>query len=110
MHVPKDQTPMRYVLASCVTILILSGCASNLRPETRKLAQEVSDSTAALMRVSNDSEFFRQYIAFNVRFTLRHKLALNDTAIARELQDEIAKTALVQEAQKRVNAIQNAIQ
>jgi hypothetical protein len=90
--------------------MILSGCGSNIRPETRKLAQEIADSTSAMMRIPNDSEFFRRYIAFNVRFTLRNKVALNDTAIARELQIEIAKTALVQEAQKRVNAIQNSLQ
>ena len=101
---------MLYLRVLCVIALILSGCASNIRPETRKLAQEIADSTSAMMRIPNDSEFFRRYIAFNVRFTLRNKIALNDTAIVRELQNEIAKTALVQEAQKRVNAIQNAIQ
>jgi hypothetical protein len=101
---------MRYLLVSCSILVIISACASNIRPETRKLAQEIADSTSVMMRIPNDSEFFRQYIAFNVRFTLRHQLALNDTVIARELQTEIAKTALVQEAQKRVNAIQNTLQ
>ena len=101
---------MRFLFVLCSITMILSGCGSNIRPETRKLAQEIADSTSAMMRIPNDSEFFRRYIVFNVRFTLRNKVALNDTAIARELQIEIAKTALVQEAQKRVNAIQNSLQ
>lgn len=90
-------------------MILWSGCQTSLRPETRKLAREITDSTAALMSISDDSEFFRRYISFNVRFTLRHKLELNDTTIAKELQQEISKAALVQEAQKRVNAIQNKL-
>jgi predicted membrane chloride channel (bestrophin family) len=88
---------------------VLCGCGGNIRPETRTLAREISDSTQAIMRITDDSEFFRRYIAFNVRFTLRHQILLNDTVIRKELQQEIHQTALVQEAQKRVNAIQNSL-
>ena len=90
-------------------VLCGSSCQTGIRSETRTLANEIADTTSALMRITDDSEFFRRYIAFNVRFTLRHQLLLNDTIIRKELQQEISKTALVQEAQKRVNAIQNSL-
>ncbi|TAE25782.1 MAG: hypothetical protein EAZ92_11595 [Candidatus Kapaibacterium sp.] len=93
------------IVAVCGT-----ACQTSLRPETRKLAQEIGDSTSALMRLSDNSEFFRRYIAFNVRFTLRHKLLLNDSTVRTELEQEVTKMAVVQEAQKRVNAIQNGHQ
>jgi hypothetical protein len=92
-----------------VAILGSSSCQTGIRPETRTLANEIADSTSALMRITDDSEFFRRYIAFNVRFTLRHQLLLNDTTVRKELQEEISKTALVQEAQKRVNMIQSSL-
>jgi hypothetical protein len=86
--------------------LSLQSCQTNLRPETRTMTRELEDSLSVFMQIRNDEEFFRKYIAFNVRFTLRHKMALNDTIIQRELKDELAKMALVQAAQRRIDAIQ----
>jgi hypothetical protein len=95
--------------SALIVIFFLAQCSESVRPETRQMARELDDSLSVLMRVSDDEAFFRKYIAFNVRFTLRHKLALNDTAINAELQQVIAKTALVQAAQRRVDSIQERL-
>ena len=87
-------------------VLLVESCRTNLRPETRTMTRELEDSLSVFMQIRNDEEFFRKYIAFNVRFTLRHKMALNDTIIQRELKDELAKMALVQAAQRRIDLIQ----
>jgi hypothetical protein len=92
-----------------IVVFFLAQCSERVRPETRQMARELDDSLSVLMRISDDEAFFRKYIAFNVRFTLRHKLALNDTAINAELQQVIAKTALVQAAQRRVDSIQERL-
>ncbi len=85
-----------------------SGCQLHLRPETRIMTRELEDSLVYFMKIPNDAEFFRSYIAFNVRFTLRHKMALNDTLINKELKKELENMALVQAAQRRIDAIQQA--
>jgi hypothetical protein len=89
----------------CVAAL-LQGCDVNLHPETLAMQRELEDSLTTFMQIRNDDEFFRKYIAFNVRFTLRHKWELNDTVIAKELKNELTSMALVQAAQRRVDAIQ----
>lgn len=72
------------------------------------MTKELEDSLVHFMKIPDDAEFFRKYIAFNVRFTLRHKIALNDTVINNELKEEISKMALIQAAQRRIDAIQQA--
>lgn len=93
----------------CVCAAILQGCGANLHPQTITMKKELEDSLVSYMQIRNDDEFFRKYIAFNVRFTLRHKWELNDTVIAKELKNELANMALVQAAQRRVDAIQQKI-
>jgi hypothetical protein len=103
---------VRSCLTACwalIAVFSFVQCSEAIHPETRQMARELDDSLSVLMRVSDDEAFFRKYIAFNVRFTLRHKLALNDTAINAELQQVIAKTALVQAAQRRVDSIQERL-
>ncbi len=90
----------------CVCAFALQGCGANLHPQTITMKKELEDSLVSYMQIRSDDEFFRKYIAFNVRFTLRHKWELNDTVIARELKNELANMALVQAAQRRVDAIQ----
>jgi hypothetical protein len=94
-----------FVWFVCVATLF-GGCETNLHPETRAMKKELEDSLVSYMQIRNDDEFFRKYIAFNVRFTLRHKWELNDTVIAKELEKELSNMALVQAAQRRVDAIQ----
>jgi hypothetical protein len=89
--------------------IVVHACSTNLHPETRTMTRELEDSLVVFMQIHNDDEFFRKYIAFNVRFTLRHKMALNDTVINRELKTELAKMALIQAAQRRVDAIEQRI-
>ncbi len=89
----------------CVTVL-LDACDAHLHPKTVAMKKELEDSLVSYMQIRNDDEFFRRYIAFNVRFTLRHKWELNDTVIAKELKKELSNMALVQAAQRRVDAIQ----
>lgn len=86
--------------------MLFGGCETNLHPKTRVMKKELEDSLVSYMQIRNDDEFFRKYIAFNVRFTLRHKWELNDTVIAKELEKELSNMALVQAAQRRVDAIQ----
>lgn len=110
----KTRLPQQIILRLCFRALffciwisiIVYACGVNLHPETRTMTRELEDSLVVFMQIRNDDEFFRKYIAFNVRFTLRHKMALNDTVINRELKTELAKMALIQEAQRRVDAIQ----
>jgi hypothetical protein len=97
------RTPIMWFV--CMVVL-LQGCGANLHPETRAMQRELEDSLTTFMQIRNDDEFFRKYIAFNVRFTLRHKWELNDTVIAKELKKELTSMALVQAAQRRVDAIQ----
>lgn len=95
-------------LALVVGVLFFQGCNENLHPETREMKRELEDSLVHFMKIPDDAEFFRKYIAFNVRFTLRHKMALNDTIINKELKDVLSKMALVQAAQRRIDVIQQA--
>lgn len=102
-------TTRTFVRASflwCFFAAVLQGCGANLHPQTMTMKKELEDSLVSYMQIRSDDEFFRKYIAFNVRFTLRHKWELNDTVIARELKNELANMALVQAAQRRVDAIQ----
>lgn len=92
------------LIASCA--FGLSGCDANLRPETRALKRELEDSLSYYMNIRNDDAFLREYIAFNVRFALRNQFALADSALKRELDEELSKMALVQAAQKRVHTIE----
>lgn len=100
------RTCVRTLFGWFVCAALLQNCGANLRPETRAMQRELEDSLVTFMQIRNDDEFFRKYIAFNVRFTLRHKWELNDTVIAKELRQELTKMALVQAAQRRVDAIQ----
>ncbi|MCS6807756.1 MAG: hypothetical protein RML40_01950 [Bacteroidota bacterium] len=95
-------------VAGVVAVWVFCRCTTHLRPETQAMVHELEDSLTTLMTIADDREFLRTYIAFNVRFALRHKLALSDTATSRELHDELSKMALVQAAQRRIDAIQAA--
>ena len=95
------------VVISLALGVVASSCGKGLHSETQTMMQEMGDSLAPMMQIRDNGEFFRKYIAYNVRFTLRHKIALQDTAIMNELRRETKKTAIFQEAQRRIDAVQS---